>query len=457
MMLDTIRSSIDGINAGNGLKVADWRLVQKSISRQEQYFVHEAMEQVRAVDEIQYSLTVYVDSENGGKKFRGEATVGIQPSHTRDEVDAKIRQAVFAASKSRNPWFELPGPAEAKVALPASGFEELGEALRMRSVRDALYAPETALAASGRAQSDSPAGAIVPRINSLELFVSREERRLLNSRGFDYSLTQWAGYSEFVVEANSKAGPVELFDDIHFSDPDPARLSETTGARLAQVRDRAVAQPMPALKDIPVILVGKEAEDVFAWFFDNSNTATIYSKASPFQVGMNIQRSSDDEAVADPIDLWAEPVIPGIPASYPFDADGFPLERTSVIEGGVLKTLVGSIRHADWLSVPRKGNFALFSVSPGTMSLDEMHAAPYLEPIMFSDFRLDSVTGDFGAEVRLAYYFDGVHRVPVTGGSISGSVAELRAGMRRSVECALASRSLCPRAVVLHGVSVTGL
>jgi len=55
------------------------------------------------------------------------------------------------------------------------------------------------------------------------------------------------------------------------------------------------------------------------------------------------------------------------------------------------------------------------------MSLEEMHAVPYIEPVMFSDFRLDSMTGDFGAEVRLAYYFDGKNVTPVTGGSISGS------------------------------------
>ena len=85
-----------------------------------------------------------------------------------------------------------------------------------------------------------------------------------------------------------------------------------------------------------------------------------------------------------------------------------------------------------------------------------MRAAPHLEPVMFSDFRLDDITGDFGAEIRLAYWFDGKKRVPVTGGSISGSVSELRASMRRSLERRLATRSLCPVAVQLHGISITG-
>jgi PmbA protein len=76
---------------------------------------------------------------------------------------------------------------------------------------------------------------------------------------------------------------------------------------------------------------------------------------------------------------------------------------------------------------------------------------------MFSDFRLDGVTGDFGAEIRLAYWFDGEKKIPVTGGSISGSVQEFKATMHRSSERSLGARSLCPTAVLLAGLRVTGV
>ena len=452
MMKDTIIASIAKINAENGPKVADWRLVGTKISRREQYFVKAKTEEARTVEEMQYSLTVYVDAETEGKKVRGEATVTIQPSHGMAEIEAKIRQAVFAASKSRNAWFDLPGPAEPKVVLPASGFDTLDEQSRMESLRKALYAPEAEIAAEG-----SGDGANLPRINALELFLSKEEKTFVNSKGLEFSSPKWKGYSEFVVESDSAQGMVELFDDIEFSDPDPERLSEATRSRLVQVRDRAVAAPLGAMKDLPVILSGKEAEEVFAWFFGNSTTGAIFTKASPFAWDSNVQQTEKDGKVEDPIDIWAEPFIKGLTASSAFDADGFPLERTAVIAHGHLKTLVGAIRYADWLGMERKGSFPLFSVSPGSMTIADMKAKPYLEPVMFSDFRLDSVTGDFGAEIRLAYWFDGERRVPVTGGSISGSVAELRSTMRRSLERGLATRSLCPKAILLQGVSITGI
>jgi len=452
-----------------------------------------------------------VDSSEAPRRFRGEATITIFPSFSLEECVAKIRQAVFAASKSHNPWFSLPAPSPLSVQVPISGFEALSFEDRVKSIRSALYSPfEHMNQPKAMPIVDSlamPKNAN-PRINSLELFISKEQRRLLNSQGIDYSRTIWRGYSEFVVEADSPAdiasnsptdssadspsnnpadspsnslsknladgsagssadnpySTVELFDDIEFSEPDPARLAQSIGNRLIQVSDRALAKPMPKLSGIALILRGKEAEEIFSWFFENSRTEAIYSKASPFRPGANVQGGNEnieaehkgDGAIIEPLDLWAEPVISGLPASAAFDSDGFPLERTLVIENGILKTLIGSVRHADWLGVPRKGAFLLFSVPGGSMSLEEIHSEPYLEPVMFSDFRLDSMTGDFGAEVRLAYYFDGKNVTPVTGGSISGSMSTMRATMRRSKETTTMSRSVCPIAVMLQGAIIAG-
>lgn len=443
MMIDTIRGAIASVNAENTTKISDWRLVERILSRQERYYIGNRAEQARTVDDLRYSLTVYVDSSEDEKKFRGETTITIQPSFTLNDCMTKIRQAVFAASKSRNAWFALPEPCAPKVTLPVSGFKTLSPADQVEVVRSAFFSAAEQFQGSAR-------------INALEIFITKEQRRLLNSRGVDQVSEIWKGYSEFVVEADSPSGTVELFDDIEFSEPDTARLASCITTRLAEVRDRAIATPMPQLRDIPVILRGKEAEEAFAWFYGNSRTETIFSKASAFEIGKNIQVSDSSESVVEPLDLWAEPVIAGLPSSTAFDSDGFALERTIVIEGGILKTLTGSVRHADWLGVPRKGAFPLFSVSPGSLRLEEMHAQPYLEPVMFSDFRLDSITGDFGAEIRLAYYYDGEKVIPVSGGSISGSLSTLKSSMRRSAEIAVASQSRCPVALMLTGVTITG-
>ncbi|TXT51131.1 MAG: modulator of DNA gyrase [Spirochaetes bacterium] len=428
--------------------ISDWRLVRSALRREERYFVGSALEQARSVDEEKYSLTVYVDSESEGKKYRGEATVSLQPSLSSSEIQRKISVAAMAASKSKNPYFELPGPSESPTSLPPSGFSMLGRRSRIEIPKASLFAAEKDLAPQAR-------------INSLELFVTQEEREFLNSKGQAFASSGWKGYSEFFVEAVSPSGPVELFDDVEFSEPDALRLAQAVGDRLAQVVDRTRAKPLPNVGRIPVILRGKEAEELFGWFFDNATTSMVFMKASTFALGANVQlpaspsTQSPASSVRDPLEIWAEPCIPGLAASAAFDPDGYPLERRRVLKDGILETFTGSIRHADWLGVQRTGAYSLFSVAPGPMKLEAMRAKPHLEPLLFSDFRLDTVTGDFGAEIRLAYWFDGKERIPVTGGSISGSMVELRPTMVRSAERALASRSLCPVAVLLDRVSIT--
>ncbi len=445
MMKDRIERALARAEKSGGIRAADWRLVSRQVTRQERYYVKNDQELAREVEEVRHSLTVYVDGTNGDKKTRGEASISLQPSLSDQEIDSKIAQALFAASLSKNPWFDLPGPAEAKTQLPSSGFETMDETARAEACRQALFAPE-------KRRTEPPRSLI----NALELFVSKTRKQFINSKGARFETEEWKGYSEFYVEAEGESGGVELFDDIAFSQPDATRLEEATGARLAQVRDRAKASPTPALKDLPVILRGKEAEDFFAWFFDNASTEAIFTKASSFSLGMNLQRTDPAAEIADPLDIWAEPIIPGLPNSSPFDPDGFPLERTLVVERGILKRLTGGIRYADWLGEPRRGSFPLFSVSEGSVDLERLRAEPHLEVAKFSDFRLEPTTGDFGGEIRLAYWFDGEKRVPLTGGSISGSVAELRAAMVRSRERSLGSRSLCPAAIKLRGVSITG-
>jgi predicted Zn-dependent protease len=477
MMKDKIAAIIAKVSSSGTIKISDWRLDTLQTSRQERYYISEALDQARVVDEVSRSLTVYVDGEKE-PRTRGEARITISPSHSEEDIEVLIRRAAFAASKSKNPWFDLPGSSTAKINLPASGFDDLDDAERVERARIALYSSNRKQTASTGESERKDAS--LCRINALELFISDERKTIQNSQGLDVSWKSWNGYTEFVVEAKpavdralytvgTKAWiaaatktAVELFDNISFSEPDTTRLSSITANRLSQVADRFVALPLSQLKDIPVILTGKEAEEVFSWFFGNSTTQMIFTKASTFAVGMNVQSGTMEndttitDLVADPFDMWAEPVLSGLPSSSPFDQEGFTLEKTKMIEQGVLKTLVGSIRHADWLGVPRKGSFPLFSVSPGKTSLIEMHSQPYLEPVMFSDFRLDGVTGDFGAEIRLAYYFDGKSRIPVTGGSISGSLSSLRASMLRSKECGLGSKSFGPVAITLRGVSVTG-
>jgi PmbA protein len=444
MMIDTIIAALEAASAkpapGAGATISDWRLVETKKTGWQRFYIGKALDQRRALDLVEYRLTLYVDSERDGVAYRGEATVAIHPTQTPEEIGILVARTTFAASKSRTPHFGIPGPAPARVDFPVSAFEGRDIELCMDDLARALYAPD------GPPESDA-------RINSLELFLTRQRTRIANSRGCDVSFAQWKGECEFIVEASGPAGDVELYDDIVFGEPDLARLGSATASLLLLVAERARARAMPALVDTPLILRGENAQEVFAWFHDNARSDMVYTKASPFSAGSPVQ---GEASVAEALDTRAESFIPGLPQSAPFDPEGYPISSSPIIESGVITTLHGPVRYAQRLGLPATGAFPLFSVSPGALALDALREKPCLEPLLFSDFQLDSQSGSFGAEIRLAWYFDGKERYPVTGGSVTGSLMDNRAAMLRSRELSLCSRSLCPSAVKLFSVSVTG-
>ena len=64
-------------------------------------------------------------------------------------------------------------------------------------------------------------------------------------------------------------------------------------------------------------------------------------------------------------------------------------------------------------------------VEPGTLMDSELNGISYLEIISLSDFSVDLLTGDFGSEIRFAYYHNKKGQVfPITGGSIVGNIEE---------------------------------
>ena len=70
---------------------------------------------------------------------------------------------------------------------------------------------------------------------------------------------------------------------------------------------------------------------------------------------------------------------------------------------------------------------------------------------------MDSMGGNFGGEIRLAYLNDGEKITPVTGGSINGSIIEAQKSFKFSKETQNTSKFVGPKAILLKNISVAGL
>jgi PmbA protein len=89
--------------------------------------------------------------------------------------------------------------------------------------------------------------------------------------------------------------------------------------------------------------------------------------------------------------------------------------------------------------------------------MDELKQEPYLMTAAFSDFTVDTLTGDFCGEIRLAWYYDGKTTVPVTGGSVTGNITELQNEMYLSKERQKDNNFEGPAMVMLKNVTVAGI
>ncbi len=406
---------------------------------QELYLIGRRVEMRRSTEVRIAEATLYRDFREGGRSFRGSASAEIYPEHTPEEAQAILERTLASAGHVRNDPYPLARPAEAE-ALPERGLGGLSPREVLEAMAGALFEGEAA--AEGAAW-----------LNSAELFLSRVEIRLASSAGLEAHWGRWRGHVELIAEAGGRGAQVEQYRGLSFEGFAPERLSAETRALLERCHDRAQAAPTPALARHTVILTGEPVSQFFDYYLTQSAAQSVYRGVSRRKPGEALQGVSP---AGDAISLSLVPYLEDSPASAPRDSDGFPLRAVRILEGGVLKRHWGRVRFCHYLQCEPTGALANVSVEPGSRKQEQMRADPYLEVVSFSDFRSDAVTGDFGGEIRLAYFSDGRSRRPVTGGSVTGNVRELHGRLYLSRETRRDGTFQGPASVQLFGVRVAG-
>jgi PmbA protein len=193
---------------------------------------------------------------------------------------------------------------------------------------------------------------------------------------------------------------------------------------------------------MPILITGDAVPEFFGYYFNRLSSPQIHMGASdarlgrlvyPFASDRGTGESLSDSRAGDLPTLGFDPALPGGTENRPADADGFALERTALVEKGIIRAFEGPSRYAAWLDVPPKGACSSRWVAPGTLGDAGLKALDHLEACVFSDFYMDQASGDFGGELRLGILHKGNTKTPLTGGSISGSISE-EYGMLRFTE-----------------------
>ncbi len=409
--------------------ISAWSVRREATESFELFFVHEKLETVRATDTENVNISVYHD--HGGK--RGNASFKIFASTTEEEAKQKLDEAAEKAAIISNEFYTLPEK-EVFDGKIDSDFEAMGQKEIAERIASAVFSADMLDHGS---------------INSLEIFVNKHTISVKNNRGLDKREIKYSAMVEAIPTWNDGES-VELYEAQHFSTLDAEKVKREIEKKMCEVRDRGRAVPPESHIDAPVLIPLQELSSLCRELISGLDYASVYSHSNPFSLGDAIQKAPR----ADKLNITARAVLEGSAASALFDADGTTLIDTELVRDGVAVGYFGARRFAEYLNKVPTGNLPCAELGKGTLTDDELKTMSYFECVSMSGLQIDIFNDYIGGEVRLAYYFDGKEKHPITGISISGKLSDALNSLRLSEKVGSAGRYHGPEFALLDGVKI---
>ncbi|MGN0297728.1 MAG: metallopeptidase TldD-related protein [Lachnospiraceae bacterium] len=406
---------------------------EEKLQTAELFFIRRNLDMKRAENIHSATVTVYRDFEKDGVKYRGNAVFTVEPSTSEEEIQNKCQKAYLAASFVPNQFYELAGSVQQDCVVMKSNLAQISLEEAAKIMVKALYEADTDTASF---------------INSAEMFVERKEKHIVNSNGVDVSYVKYNVNGEFVAQCKEPQD-VETHQSFAFDTLNTAELTDIVRLTLQMTKDRALATTAAKAGEYDVILSDEYVATVFENYIDRASGSYIHMGYSDYKVGEFVQ-GKKEEVSGELLNLHYLP-------TEPFSNEGVVMKELPMIENGVFKNIQANCRYGYYLKVPVTGLYRKISCDAGKMNFEDMKKHKGLYVVNFSDFQMDSFSGYFGGEIRLAYLNDGEKIVPVTGGSINGSIFEAQKNFVFSKEKQETSRFLGPKAVMLKKVSVAGV
>lgn len=420
-MKNTLLDRILNIISENDIQ--NYLISQTITNSEELFYIKKDLQLTRNKNTTKCDVTIYHDYDYNNTPMRGSSSFTADISMTDEELERQIISAYNSALSVKNPYYKLP-----------MGNQMFSESDNISSdninLAKIFTAHEIAVMLF---KNDLSTDAF---INSAEIFVTSSDVRIINSNGINVSYSDVIYSGEYVVQALNP-NDVELYYDFKYSylNKDIAHeLEYKLHNSLNAVRDRAKAKSV-ANSDIKmnykrIILEGNSIYDLFSYYLKRLDASMIYPGYSDFTINNTVipENTVDNLICADSINI-------SLTAATPYSSEGIPLIKTSLIENNIAKLITGNARFSHYLGIPAIGTYESYSMKCGNTSIKELEKEPYLKIVNFSDFQMNELTGQFGGEYRLAYYFDGINTIPVTNGSLSGNINDLVKSMRLSKEC----------------------
>lgn len=398
------------------------------------YILHD-VDMARSAEITEISVIVYRDFEYENTKMRGNAATLIFPDMTDEEIEKALENAYYSAGFVKNKYYELPEGKEYDE-IDATCYDLQIEAENMAK---AIFSAEEDMCVKNSSAF----------INSAEVFAYRSKIRIVNSKGVDVSYYKYSFEGEFVAESKANGQDVEIHTEFSYNVPDVSQLSAKVSVALKTVKDRAEATLAPKAGKYDIVLTDIPCATMLSYYTARSSGAYIYAGYSSFSIGNAVQGE----------DVIGEKLNIKLKAVSPFSAEGIKMENRVLMENGVLKTIPCGSRFAYYLGVEPTGDYDFIECENGTIDYECMKENT-LQIAAFSDFQVDPLSGQFGGEIRLAYFYEkkenGYEIKKLTGGSINGNIIEAGKDLIFSTQRYKDKNYDVPYAIKIKNVSVAG-
>ena len=408
-----------------------WQITETKRSGWEFYFIRRSLDQNRAVEEKTYSVEVfkYIDD----KRFLGSASGVIAPTATDGEIAKNLSQLVYQASLVKNPAYTL-------VSKPVD-VPEKKDAVDLKAIsRDFIDAVLSVPETPGE------------DVNSFEIFAGSVSRRFVNSNGVRYACVYPSSTAEVVVNARNGSEEIELYRFFTSGSCDKKELADQIKKAMTYGRDRLRAVPTPDLKTGDVVFSTSDAVQIYEYFLDRTAAGFKVRQISDWEIGKPVC----DYTTGDRITVRSLQSLKNSSKDYPVDPEGSVIRDRYLIKDGVVKNFWGSRQFSCYLGLEDSFSVANAEFTGGSATEDEIRSGDFLEVVEFSSFQVDSVSGDIAGEIRLGYLHRGGEVIPVTGGSVSGSMVRAASTMRFSKNTVQYDSRIVPSVTKLASLSIAG-
>lgn len=445
----------DALRATPG--VDGWQAAVTQREEAQLYLIGDREESRRVVTDERASVTVYnLHSPHGGAEGASQAlgmtTFTALPGELADQaaLAARLRDGALMASLTDNQPFTLPGE-------PHEGYPEV-ETADPELVGDMTLALARAAQQLKRALERSPG----VRMGSAELFATRTRETLRTSAGVNAAQASTSVFFDLILLAGEGRHAAEFHAELRRRRLRDLHFERTVAAYGAFALHSLNAAPPPSWRG-PVIVSGEAAAQLFN---------TPFFQASPFAAHCSarlkhqrMSRFTPGELVTpeaprgDTLTLISDPTRPWGTRTAPFDEQGLPARRVTLIEDGVFRNYWADARYASYLDVTPTGDIGNLTVRTGTTpmrALRDTSAGPVYEVVAFSFFNPDTITGDFSAEIRLGYRHDASGVAPIKGGALVGNVFAAFGDARLSAEPYTDGTYYGPAAIRFGDLAIAG-